>query len=105
MILEINKLIEIGAVDKALDIVNEEIMKSSNSGKVDYHELLFAKARLYMIKFKETRPVNNNLFYQAMEEFAQADNAYKAICGKRHPDYQIAVETANQVFKELNQPK
>jgi hypothetical protein len=105
MIQEINKLIESGALENALEIVNEEIMKSSNLDTDNYHELLFAKARIYIIKFKDTHPLNNSLFDQAKENFAQGDNAYKALHGKQHPDYQTAINTANKIYTELNQCK
>ena len=40
MIIEINKIIENGELEKALEIVNEEITKSCNIGTVIYHYLL-----------------------------------------------------------------
>ncbi len=103
MIIEINKTIENGELEKALEIVNEEITKSCNIGTVIYHDLLFAKARIYIIKYKDKRPLDNNLFQQAKENFAQGDNAYRALHGKQHPDYQTAIETATKIFTELNQ--
>lgn len=105
MLAEINKLIENGELEKALEIVNEEIKKSSNLGTSNYHELLFAKGRLFVLKYKDTKPIDNSLFQQAKENFAQGDNAYRALHDKQHPDYQIAIDTANKVFADLNPSK
>lgn len=105
MMDEINELIKKGSREKALEIVNEKISNSSNLETELYHELLFAKARIFIIKYKETKPLDNNLFQQAKENFALGDNAYRVLHGKQHPDYEIAISSANKIFTELNQSK
>lgn len=105
MIEAINELIKNGGLEKALEIVNEEIANIVNLDTDLYHNLLFAKARIYIIKYKETMPLDNNLFQQAKENFALGDNAHLALYGKHHPDYQIAIDTATKIFIELNQIK
>ena len=103
MMEEINKLIQDGSLEKGLEIVNDEIANSTNLGTDLYHELLFAKARIYILKYKETKPLDNNLFQQAKDNFDQGDNAYKTLHGKQHPAYQAAIGSANKIFNELNQ--
>jgi hypothetical protein len=105
LILEINKLIKNGKLEKALEIVNEEILKPSNIGTDIYHELLFTKARMYVIKYKETKPIDNNLLQQAKEGFATGNITHQTLHGKQHPYYQIAIQSMHKIFTELNPSK
>ncbi len=98
----INKLIASEKLEIALEIVNEEISNPKNFGTDKYHELLFAKARIYIIKYKNTKPVDNKLYIQSKEDFANGDNAYKALHGKQHPKYQDMVIGADRIYLDLN---
>ncbi len=46
-------------------------------------------------------PVDNNLYTQAIENFSTADNAYKALHGKQHPECNHAVTAAKRIFVDL----
>jgi ribosomal protein L22 len=98
----INKLIECNKLEEALEIVNEVISNPQNYTTDRYHQLLFAKARIFMIKYKTTKPVDNRLYLQAKEDLATADNAYLAMYGKHHPEFNQAITSADIIYRELN---
>ncbi len=99
---KINKLIASDKLEQALEIVNEEISNPKNIETDRYHELLFAKARIYIIKYINTKPVDNKLYIQAKEDFATADNVYMALHSKHHPNYDSATKAADKIYVDLN---
>lgn len=98
----INILIKNNQLIEALEIINEEISNPKNVGTDKYHELLFSKGRIYIMKYESTKPVDNKLFEQAQKDFAQADNAHMALHSKPHSDYYNVIFSANRIYQNLN---
>lgn len=99
---KINTLILSGKLEEALQIINEEIFHPKNQGKDKYYEILFAKARIFIIKYMNTKPKNNKLYILAKENFAMANCAYIAMYKKQHPDYEHAVKAADRSYVDFN---
>ena len=100
---KINKLIANEEFDKALEIINEQLADPKTSKTSDYHFLLFAKARIYIISYSNSKPIDNNLYNAAMKHFAMANTAHMTMHNEPYPDYQKAVDTAKNTYRILNQ--
>lgn len=98
---KINALTLNEQLEKELKLVNEELNNKKYCPE-RYHELLFLKARIYIIKFMNTEPVENKLYFQAQELFATANNAYLALHNKLNPEYCQAYNTAQIKYTYLN---
>ncbi len=99
---EIEKMIERMDLDNAIDFVNEELSNSTIFETNKYYKLLFTRARIYMLKFTNTIPINNEFYLKAKNDLVQADNAYRVLNNKEHPKFKIAVSDAYKIYRELN---
>lgn len=97
----INDLINKNKLVVALEIINEEIADTNHLGTDKYHELFFAKGRVYMIKFANSKSVDNKLFNETLVCFAHADNAHKALHGNGYPNYDTIITSAKKLYHKL----
>ena len=99
---KIKELLKNQQLKDALKIINEEISNNINYGTDKYHELFFAKGIVNITKFENTKPINNEFYRAAREDFTNADNAYKLMYNKHCERYLEAVTYAETIFSNLN---
>lgn len=99
---KIKELLKNQQLEDALKIINEDISNIINYGTDKYHELFFAKGIVYITKFENTKPVNNEFYREAREDFTNAANAYNLIYNQHCERYLEAVTYAETTFSNLN---
>jgi hypothetical protein len=102
---KINNLIKNNQADIALKMINEDILNSLYFDTDKYHKLFFAKGIIYIMKYENTKPLNNEFYQEAKEAFEHADNAYRALHGRQCEKYKREINNANTIFVGLNTKK